>query len=161
MNHSSQNPEPRTLNPRFCGFTLIELLVVVAIIGILAGAILSAMSGMKRKALIRQTETEAKSLAMGFRAYRTFYSRWPAVSSAADALWTNNNNSTLVTNLVDQQGQNFYEGIVSGQSVMDPFRSNLAYRIKISPSNDSVKVWSCGPNCVDEGGGGDDIEAHN
>ncbi len=141
------------------GFTLIELLVVIAIIGILAGMVLSVVSGIKQRALIKQATVEVEGLATAIRAYRGTFSAWPA-TAGSDRTWTNNNEE-VVTNLINQRGQNFYEGAVSNRFVRDPFRSNLFYRIKISPTGDSVTVWSCGPNCLDEGGADktDDIKA--
>jgi prepilin-type N-terminal cleavage/methylation domain-containing protein len=141
------------------GFTLIEILVVIAIIGILAGMVLSVTSGVKQRALIKQAKVEAEGLAIAIRSYHSTFSSWPA-TTAGDRSWTNSNEG-VVTNLINQQGQTFYEGLVSNRYAIDPFRSNLHYRVTISPSNNYVKVWSCGPNCRDEGGLGDDVEAHH
>lgn len=148
---------------RLSGFTLLEILVVIAIIGILAGMILSVTSGVKQRGLIKLAKVEADGLATAIRSYHSTFSSWPA-TTAGDRIWTNSNEE-VVTNLINQQGLTFYEGLVSNRYAIDPFRSNLHYRVMISPSNDFVKVWSCGPNCRDEGGVGpplgDDIEAHH
>jgi prepilin-type N-terminal cleavage/methylation domain-containing protein len=54
---------------RFGAFTLIELLVVIAIIGILAGLILSALSGAKAKSQLRACQNNLKQLAVAWVMY--------------------------------------------------------------------------------------------
>ena len=141
---------------RVCGFTLIEILVVISVIAILVAIMFPVLSRAKANALNRRAQTEAEALAAAIRAYHTVNNAWPGVSSGSDTAWTNNDNLAVVSLLINSSGQNFYEGIKVGESLRDPFRSNLAYRIVISPANDSVTVSSYGMNCV---AGGDDISA--
>jgi prepilin-type N-terminal cleavage/methylation domain-containing protein len=61
-------------------FTLIEMLVVIAIIGILAGLLLPALSKGKTKALIGQAKNEEQNLLAAIGQYDTEYSRPPGVS---------------------------------------------------------------------------------
>ena len=138
------------------GFTLIELLVVISVIAILVAIMFPVLSGVKNNALNKRAQTEVEGLASAIRAYHTVSNAWPGVSSDSDQAWVNNDNQAVVSLLINSAGQNFYEGIKAGESVRDPFRSNLAYRIVISPTNDSVTVSSYGLNCV---AGGDDISA--
>jgi prepilin-type N-terminal cleavage/methylation domain-containing protein len=141
------------------GFSLIELLVVISVIAILVGIMFPVLSGAKNNALNRRALTEVEGLASAIRAYHTVHNNWPGGVTDSDMAWTNNDNQALVRLLLapnNLAGQNFYEGIKDGESLRDPFRSNLAYRIVISPANDSVTVLSYGLNCV---AGGDDIKA--
>ena len=137
------------------GFSLIELLVVVSVIAILMAIMFPVLSGIKNNALRKLTETEAKGLASAIRAYHSEFNAWPGVSSDNDQTWTGDNKA-VVQLLINQAGRNFYEGVKVNESVLDPFSN--AYRIKISPTNDSVTVWSCGLNRIDDGGAGDDIQ---
>jgi type II secretion system protein G len=139
------------------GFTLIELLVVVAIIGILVGIMLPAIGGVKIKAQIKKAESEVKSLASACRAYHVEYGYWPANPSSG-GLWAENNYEVIRDLLAanssgrNPRGINFIESTNTTTAWGDPFRSNMPYRISISVVGNSVRVWSCGPNGVDENG---------
>lgn len=59
------------------GFTLIELLTVIAIIAILAGFILSAVTGAKKRAKIAIARTEMANLKGAIMGYEKDYSIYP------------------------------------------------------------------------------------
>jgi len=59
------------------GFTLIELLTVIAIIGILAGLLLPALSAAREKAKIARAQTEVKGIATAWKTYFNEYGKWP------------------------------------------------------------------------------------
>jgi prepilin-type N-terminal cleavage/methylation domain-containing protein len=63
------------------GFTLIELLVVIAIIAILAGLILSAVVGAKKKAKVAIARTEMANLKGAIMGYEKDYSIYPTTDS--------------------------------------------------------------------------------
>jgi len=67
------NPSRR---PR--AFTLIELLVVIAIIGILAGLLLPAFAGAKKRAQIAKARLEMRNLEAAIKSYDGEYQRFPA-----------------------------------------------------------------------------------
>jgi prepilin-type N-terminal cleavage/methylation domain-containing protein len=65
----------RSIRPQ--AFTLIEMLVVIAIIAILAGILLPALSGLKTKAKVGQAKMEMQNLAAAIKAYEKEYNRFP------------------------------------------------------------------------------------
>jgi len=75
------------------GFTLIELLLVLAIIGIISGIAIPALSGQRQRArMIGDAETNARVLAMGLEAVKAENGIYgPA---GATATWTPGANPT-------------------------------------------------------------------
>jgi len=61
------------------GFTMTELMVVVAIIAVLAGILLTAMGGVRRRALSTQTESTMQEFAKACEAFQIEHNRYPGV----------------------------------------------------------------------------------
>lgn len=66
------------------GFTLLELLVVIAIIGVLAGLVFPAATGVLRKADKVHAENTAYNLKNAINAYFTEYRKYPVDSNAKE-----------------------------------------------------------------------------
>ncbi|MDB6116754.1 MAG: signal peptide protein [Verrucomicrobiaceae bacterium] len=58
-------------------FTLIEMLVVITIIGILAGLVGGAVTGVMKKAKKVRTQAALKDIVLGINNYRVEYNRFP------------------------------------------------------------------------------------
>ncbi|MDB6004041.1 MAG: signal peptide protein [Prosthecobacter sp.] len=58
-------------------FTLIEMLVVITIIGILAGLVGGAVTGVMKKAKKVKTQAALKDIVLGINNYRVEYNRFP------------------------------------------------------------------------------------
>lgn len=69
------------------GFTLIELLVVVAIIGLLAGLIFPAVTGVLKKSKSATAQTEVKSIESALNAFFSDYGRFPKDNGSADKIY--------------------------------------------------------------------------
>jgi len=69
------------------GFTLIELLVVIAIISILAGLLLPAVNGVRKKGYETQAKVDVKSLETAIRQYYAEYGRFPFNSGDPDKIY--------------------------------------------------------------------------
>lgn len=71
------NRPPRTLPARSQGFTLIELLIVVAIIGILATMLLSAIFGAKTKTQVGVAKSQIKAIQAALSMYEGDHGKFP------------------------------------------------------------------------------------
>ena len=63
--------------PERAAFTLVEMLVVIAIIGILAGILLTALGPVQRKALNTAIRVDIKNLSSAVEAYKLKYDDYP------------------------------------------------------------------------------------
>lgn len=81
--------ENRSLNPR-PGFTLIEMLLVIVLIGIIAGAVVTSLSGRAREARItRATADIAGSLSMALDMFEQDIGRYPTNEEGLQVLIQN------------------------------------------------------------------------
>lgn len=80
-------------------FTLVEMMVVLVIIVILATMILPVVFRARDRALKRQAQTEANTLVLAVKAYRSVFGKWPAQTNARDQ-WYFTNNHLVVTQLM-------------------------------------------------------------
>jgi len=78
MRNTSFNQRPAASG----GFTLLELLVVIAIIGILAGLMFPATTGVLRNAKKAHAENDCYNLKNAISAYFTEYRKYPADPNA-------------------------------------------------------------------------------
>lgn len=69
------------------GFTLIELLVVVAIIAILAGLLLPALSRARQASDSILCKSNVKQIALGLAMYTSDFGSYPPSFAAKDVLW--------------------------------------------------------------------------
>ena len=68
----SRPPPPR-------GFTMTELLVVIGVIAVLAGILLAAMGGVRKRALSTQTESTMQEFSKGCEAFVVEHNRYPGM----------------------------------------------------------------------------------
>lgn len=128
-------------------FTLVELLVVVAVIGVLAGIVLAAAGGVRKKAARDQAKAEIQTILVGLERFRVANGGYPVSNPnpSSQALFPN------LTNFMT-----FRTKQISGQQVLDPYGYPYWYRLVTNASSagagtasmtgESVEVWSVGPN---------------
>jgi prepilin-type N-terminal cleavage/methylation domain-containing protein len=93
------------------GFTLIEMLVVIAIIGILAGLLLPALSAARRQALKVRARNDVKAIETAFRAYYQEYQMWPTNNVTTAAGLYNPTPDELTTMEVSGDASAILEGL--------------------------------------------------
>ena len=75
---SLHSPQARRDSHR--GFSMTELLVVIGVIAVLAGLLLAAMGGVRRRALGTQTESTMQQFARACDAFQLEHGFYPGVS---------------------------------------------------------------------------------
>lgn len=158
------------------GFTLIEMLVVIAIIGILAGMILTAVSKSIAKGRATRASAEARQLATAWESYYREYAYWPAGFGGTEGTPSTPAMASGCTNLLgganvpdganpsgaNPRFINFFE--VRGREFRDPWGEEYRYILdqnfdgKITTPwgevvGRSVIVWSKGENKDDSSPG--------
>ena len=159
------------------GFTLIELLIVIAIVGILAGLVLVAISGANERARIAVVKVTIDNLRTALSSYYDDVLYYPPGEG------DDQSSVNIVLALSDDNevqggkgGPNsphyeFKEGDLKGSEgskvLIDPW--GTPYRYKCArDENGNVKegihnkasydIWSCGPNMKDDFGEDDNDE---
>lgn len=154
------NPGKSNNRAVLIGFTLIELLVIIAIIAMLMGLILSGGTAAKNRSRIYRAKTMIASLQTALALYHTDFGAYPSAG-----------NQNLVNLLADAGTYASYtdwhgpyiafkeddlSGGIPGARVVDPWGADYYYTM------DSLlpyKIWSSGPDTIDNSGGGDDIKS--
>ena len=100
--------------------TLIELLVVISIIGVLAGLLMPALAGAKKRAKILASTKDMADLKGAISVYQNDYSRLPGSTSAATAAAGNppvggdftygTTGTAYGTNVMNNAGAGYQEG---------------------------------------------------
>ncbi|MDP7024018.1 MAG: type II secretion system protein [Kiritimatiellia bacterium] len=102
------------------GFTLIEMLVVVAIIGVLMGLMLPAMTRLRQQARSRKAEVERLALRNAIRAYHAEYEEWP--------LPQNDLNAALATDFDDPDEPVIYTYDADNDEIVEVLRPDNTFR---------------------------------
>lgn len=123
------------------GFTLMELLVVVAILLVLAGTAILTY----RSLFMESKMGVAKSMCVTLKGHLESFSMSPL----------NNGQYPPPDTGFDLLVQRGYLSKIP----LDPW--GQPYRWTIDPNTQMAVVWSCGPNMMDENGGGDDINSES
>ena len=127
------------------GFTLVELLMVIAIIGILAGIVLSVGRGMVAKARIKSTYGTIMALTSACEQFKAIYYRYPNVETGeGGCVGRTNNNQKLVHALEEFDPSSSDSDIVKQDPVLT---QNLPKILKVH-----MKVYRCRDSLYVEAG---------
>jgi len=150
----------RNKHTAFKGFTLIEILVILGVLSILTGLIMSGGIAAKKRARIYQAKTMISSLDIALALYHVDFGAYPAAG--------NQNLVNLLSDIAtyssnsDWHGpymsfkENTLNGTIPNANVIDSWGIDYYYTM------DSVlpyKIWSRGPDQIDNNGNNDDIKS--
>ena len=145
------------------GFTLIEMLVVIAIIAILAGLIVTTLATARKHAAIKRQQAAIDLIEKAYiEHYVTDFSEYPASDGDKEGI---QGNELLLKALLTKEKDGPYlhiKEIRTGDSngnglkeILDEWGNPLRYQHhrdygKEPPNKHSFRLWSCGPNGVNE-----------
>ena len=132
------------------GFTVIELLVVLGILAFIAAALLPSVTPMLKRGKQSRAKADIARLEVALQAYANEDQNgyYPKVNTNAEM-------KNLLINQVDDMIES--DGTAYDQ-FSDPWGNAYEYRGNPPTKNTSfVDIWSCGPDGVNNGGAGDDI----
>lgn len=129
------------------GFTLLEIIIVVGLIAALAGTLIAALARNDEAAKIK---IEQQFLESGLRAqlmsYRLHLNTYPTTAQGLQALSEK-----------PQDVGRSWRGPYVDRKLVDSWGSAYQYRYPGEHNRSDPDIWSTGPNGIDEGGLGDDI----
>lgn len=123
----------RKLNFREKGYTFIELMLVVMLLSILATIAVLNYSDLQQQTTTDLAWADLKVLRAAIRAYYMKYQNYPA-------------------DLATLQSNGYIDEIPK-----DKFSPKNIYLYTAGTSTTQCKLWSRGPNGIDNSGGGDDL----
>jgi len=160
-------------------FTLIEILTTIAIIAILVGLLLSAIIGVKAKAIKVKVRTQINNLQTSISAFQKDYNgKLPLSTTVADGVELNDAqyqamililqnrepDTTPPTPKVNKRGIDYLNIEKNTPGVyLDDWDARFHVRFdtngdgKINGNYRKMEIWSNGENETDDGGSGDDI----
>ncbi len=142
------------------GFTLIEILVILGVLSILTGLILSGGIAAKKRSKIYQAKTMIASLETALALYHVDFGAYPAAGN--QNLVNLLSDSTAYSSNSDWHGpylsfkENDLNGNIPSATVIDPWGADYYYTMD---SALPYKIWSRGPDQIDDSGANDDIKS--
>jgi general secretion pathway protein G len=133
------------------GFTLIELLLVIVIIGILAAIVVPKLTGRSEDARIGAARGQITHFSSALATYEVDSGRYPSTDQGLEAL--------LVKPAGAPEPRNWKGPYLESKLLpLDPWDHPYLYVCPGVRNPAGYDLWSAGPNGVDEGGTGDDID---
>ncbi|MFH1459958.1 MAG: type II secretion system protein GspG [Candidatus Omnitrophota bacterium] len=142
------------------GFTIMEILVIIAVLGILMGLVSRGGTLVRKKAKIYQAKTMIAALETALALYHVDFGAYPG--SGNQNLVNLLADSATYSSVSDWNGPYLsfkpedLNATIPNATVIDSWGNDLYYNLDSLPP---YRIWSSGPNLIDENGLGDDIKS--
>lgn len=146
----------KALGNRRRGFTLIEVLMVVAILVLLAGVVIVAVTGSGEKAKVKLVQPLLAQVSDALDRYKLDIGHYPTEEEAGLEALRKRPDFGGDEKIVEK-----WAGPYLKAEAVDPWGSKISYTPTPADSPDVLmipyKLWSFGPNKQDDNGADDDI----